>query len=69
MQGTFYEWQYLLNTGFIDQDLKNSINAQCDWDAAALNQAGALSSACVSLLSKASNEIGHVDLYNIYGDW
>jgi carboxypeptidase C (cathepsin A) len=67
-QGTFYEWEYLLGTGFIDQDLKNQINDTCDWDAAAQNTAGALSANCVSLLNEASAQIGHVDMYNIYGD-
>eukprot|EP01038_Epipyxis_sp_PR26KG_P015132 gene15132-20371_t len=67
-QGTFYEWQYLLNDAFVDQKLKNSINANCNWTAAALNDPKALSAKCVSLLNDASAEIGHVNLYNVYGD-
>lgn len=67
-QGTWYEWNYLIQTPFVDPDLKNSVNAACNWTAAALNEAGALSEKCVSLLNSASLEIGHVDLYNIYGD-
>lgn len=68
-QGTYYQWSYLLGTGFIDQKLKNSINAACDWAAAAKNEPQALSSKCVLLLNEASSEISHVNLYNIYGDW
>ncbi len=41
----------------------------CDWTAAAANQPGALSFPCVALLNQASAEIGHVNLYDIYGDW
>lgn len=67
-QGTYYQWQYLLNTGFIDQDLKDQVNAACDWAAAATNSKNALSAKCVSLLNAASTEISHVNLYNIYGD-
>ena len=69
MQGTFYEWQYLLQTAFVDAKLKAAVNAACDWAAAATNQAQALSSQCVKLLNQASAEIAHVNLYNIYGDW
>lgn len=67
-QGTYYEWSYLLQTAFIDSDLKAKINTACDWAAAAKNTAGALSLQCVGLLNSASQEISNVDLYNIYGD-
>eukprot|EP00602_Paraphysomonas_sp_CaronLab_P004870 CAMPEP_0185024084 /NCGR_PEP_ID=MMETSP1103-20130426/6997_1 /TAXON_ID=36769 /ORGANISM="Paraphysomonas bandaiensis, Strain Caron Lab Isolate" /LENGTH=485 /DNA_ID=CAMNT_0027556943 /DNA_START=59 /DNA_END=1516 /DNA_ORIENTATION=- len=67
-QGTYYEWQYLVQTGFIDTDLKNSINAECDWEAAEKNEEGALSAKCIQLLNEASLEIGHVNMYDIYGD-
>lgn len=67
-QGTYYEWTYLLETGFISEDLKHSVNNACDWDAAAQNDPNALSTECVLLLNQASKEIGHVDMYNIYGD-
>ena len=68
-QGTFYEWQYLLQTAFIDAKLKSAVNSACDWAAAAQNTANALSATCVKLLNQASAEIAHVNLYNIYGDW
>lgn len=44
------------------------VNAACNWTAAANNEANALSNACVQLLNAASTEIGHVNLYDIYGD-
>jgi carboxypeptidase C (cathepsin A) len=67
-QGTYYEWTYLLDTGFITEDLKRSVNAACDWEAAAVNDPNALNTECVLLLNEASKQIGHVDMYNIYGD-
>jgi len=67
-QGTYYQWQYLLNTAFVNQDLKNEINSECDWTAAAKNDANALSAKCVTLLNSASAEIAHVNLYDVYGD-
>jgi carboxypeptidase C (cathepsin A) len=68
-QGTYYEWQYLLQTAFVSTDLKNKVNSACDWDAAAKNEKGALSLDCVRYLNDASAQISHVNLYNIYGDW
>ena len=68
LKGTYYEWSYLLQTAFIDSDLKAKINTACDWAAAAKNTVGALSLQCVGLLNSASQEISNVDLYNIYGD-
>lgn len=68
-QGTLYEWSYLLQTAFVDANLKRSVNAACNWTAAALNDPSALSSKCVSLLNSASKEIDNINMYNIYGDW
>lgn len=67
-QGTYYEWSYLLNQAFVDAGLKNSVNAACNWTAAAANVPDALSSKCVSLLNSASKEISNVNMYNVYGD-
>lgn len=67
-QGLYYEWEYLLQMAFIDTDLKNSINAQCNWEAAKNNEPNALSASCVALLNKAQGEIGHVNMYDVYGD-
>eukprot|EP01035_Chromulina_nebulosa_P019308 gene19308-25169_t len=67
-QGTYYEWGYLIQTSFVDPELKAQVNSACNWTAAALNLPKALSATCVSLLNAASSEIGHVNLYNIYGD-
>jgi len=67
-QGTYYEWDYLIQTPFVDSALKASVNNACNWTAAALNEDNALSAKCVSLLNEASAEIGNVNLYNIYGE-
>jgi len=67
-QGTYYEWSYLLQTAFVSNDLKAQVNRACDWEAAAINDPTALSSACVALLNQASAQISHVNMYNIYGD-
>jgi hypothetical protein len=68
-QGTFYEWSYLIQTPFVSTDLKNQVNAECDWTAAAANEKGALSLKCVKLLNEASAQISNVNMYNVYGDW
>jgi carboxypeptidase C (cathepsin A) len=67
-QGIAYEWEYLVSTSFVDTDLKNKINAACDWRAAEQNEEGSLSLPCISLLNEASLEIENVNTYNIYGD-
>lgn len=67
-QGTYYEWEYLKQTSFINPELKTSIDEACAWDLARNNTPDALSVKCVNLLVQASSEIGHVNMYNIYGD-
>lgn len=67
-QGTYYEWEYLLQTAFVDANLKDSVNAACDWEKAKTNTADALSYKCLTLLNQASAQISHVNMYNIYGD-
>lgn len=67
--GTYYEWSYLLQTAFVSNDMKDQVNAACNWTAAAKNEKGALSLKCVSLLNQASAQIQNVNMYNIYGDW
>jgi hypothetical protein len=68
-QGTYYEWSYLIETGFVEQDLKVQVNEACDWEAAAQNDPKALSLKCVSLLNQASAQIQNINLYNIYGNY
>lgn len=67
-QGIAYEWEYLVSTSFVDNDLKNKIDVACDWKAAEENIEGSLSPACIALLNDASLEIENVNTYNIYGD-
>jgi hypothetical protein len=58
-----------LNGAFVSQDLKNQVNTVCNWTAAAINAPNALSAQCLVSLGKASQQIGHIDTYNVYGDW
>lgn len=67
-QGTYYQWTYLVSTGFVEQDLKKQIMDECDWEAAKADEKGALSLQCTSLLNQASAQIQNINLYNIYGD-
>jgi Serine carboxypeptidase len=67
-QGTYYEWDYLIQTSFVSKELKEQVNAACDWAAAAKNVPNALSVQCVNLLNQASGQIQNVNLYDIYGD-
>lgn len=66
-QGTYYQWTYLVSTGFVEQDLKKQIMDECDWEAAKADEKGALSLQCTSLLNQASAQIQNINLYNIYG--
>ena len=67
-QGTAYEWLYLLQTAFIENSLKMKINQACNFDAALMQEEGALSAKCISLLTQASTQIQNVNMYDIYGD-
>lgn len=67
-QGTYYEWEYLVQTALVSTDLKNKINMMCDWKSASENVPNSLSLACVKLLNDASEQIQNVNLYNIYGE-
>jgi carboxypeptidase C (cathepsin A) len=67
-QGTYYEWEYLIATGFVSQSVKDKVADTCDWKAAKNNIDGALSAQCISNLNEASTQIGHVNMYNVYGD-
>jgi carboxypeptidase C (cathepsin A) len=67
-QGAAYQWEYLLQTAFIDQKLKSKINQKCDFEAARAQQEGAFSLECVNLLTEASTEIQNINLYGVYTD-
>jgi len=57
-----YDTTYLIGTALVDPQLKAEIIAQCDFTAAAP------STSCASLIEQMSTAIGHVDLYNVYGE-
>eukprot|EP00301_Raphidiophrys_heterophryoidea_P022014 c6270_g1_i1.p1 GENE.c6270_g1_i1~~c6270_g1_i1.p1 ORF type:complete len:491 (+),score=115.68 c6270_g1_i1:1-1473(+) len=65
-QGTYYEMKYLMGHAFLSDDLKQQINDACDWESAKHN--GPLSDACQTLLSTASDVIGNINIYNVFGD-
>jgi len=57
-----YGTQYLLGTSFVAPGLKKQIEAACDFAAASP------SSACRALMDSMSEQVGHVNLYNVYGE-
>ena len=57
-----YDTTYLIGTALVDPQLKAQIVAQCDFTAAAP------STACAALIDQMSAAVGHVNLYNIYGE-
>jgi carboxypeptidase C (cathepsin A) len=65
-QGTYYLYKYLLGKAFISEDLKLSIGDACNWTSAA--SGGDLSDTCKGYLNDAAKQIGHINLYNVYGD-
>jgi len=67
-QSDYYEWEYLLQLGFLSDDTKNQINSVCNWAAAKKNDPNAITQACQTQLNNAQLIIGHVDVYNVYGE-
>jgi len=55
-----YDTEYLLGTAFVSSQLKTKIRAKCDFD-------GAVSIVCEGLLAEMHAQVGHIDLYNVYG--
>jgi len=55
-----YETEYLLGTAFINDTIKAQIRKACDWNK--------ISTQCESLMRVMHKIIGHVNLYNVYGD-
>jgi len=60
-QADEFRTKYLLGHAFVPQTLKDKINAECDWSKGE-------TSACRQLLSEMRNTIGHVNLYNVFGE-
>ena len=61
-QRTQYDAEYLLGTAFIPRSLKDTIRASCpaNWTHPA--------PACAAALAEMHATVGHVNLYNVYGD-
>jgi hypothetical protein len=60
-QRTQFDTEYLLGTAFINASLKAQIRSACDWSKEP-------SHSCQSLVSEMHQIVGHVNLYNIYGE-
>ena len=60
-QRWIYDTQYLLGTAFVEPALKTHVAAACDFSA------DTPSAACRKLLAKMAAQVGHVNLYNVYG--
>jgi len=56
-----FDTEYLLGTAFINDTLKSRIRRACDWSKEP-------SSTCRSLLTTMHQTVGHINLYNIYGE-
>merc|ERR1719272_447665 len=55
-----YDTEYLLGTAFLSNQLKDKIRAKCNFD-------GVITIACEALLAEMHAQVGHIDLYNVYG--
>ena len=66
--GLYYQAKFLLELSFISSDLKDSINSECDW-ASCVSQDNIkyLSASCLKYLDQASNLLGWINVYNVYG--
>jgi len=61
-QRTQFDTEYLLGTAFINASLKKQIRSACDWSKPEP------SATCTALVNEMHQIVGHVNLYNIYGD-
>lgn len=69
-QGQYYIYKYMEGLSFFSQDLKDAIDAECDWDACQQPTARikVLSHTCINLLNAASYMLGEeINIYNVYG--
>lgn len=58
--GDQFRTEYLLGTAFINATLKAQLRKACDWEK--------ISDTCESLMRTMHSTVGHVNLYNVYGD-
>jgi len=58
--GDQFRTEYLMGTGFINDTLKKELRKACDWSK--------ISSRCSDLMRVMHSTIGHINLYNVYGD-
>lgn len=60
-EGNKWRTEYLLGHAFIPTSLKQMIHAECNWSQPETNQ-------CAALISEMHKTIGHVNLYNVFGE-
>ena len=67
--GFKYEWQFFLDTAFVNYDLRNDVAAACNWTACTNDvNTTVLGDKCINLVHNVSNLVGYINAYNIYGE-
>lgn len=78
-EGLYFEYKFLAGFSFFNDDLKDKISGDCDWDQCLYNTQNisangewakanySLSDACINDLTKAFELVGHVNVYNVMG--
>merc|ERR1711997_552698 len=57
-----YLTEYLLTTAFVDEKLKSDIRSTCNLEKLPVDDD------CKKLIEQMHKEVGHINLYNVYGD-
>lgn len=66
-QADAYLWQYMLQTGFVSHDVKAKALHACDFRAA-VEELRPFSAECQAVLTQASEQVGFINLYDVYGE-
>jgi len=79
--GLYYEYEFLKGLSFFNNNLRESIDAECDWnmcknfqpnttapDGWAAKQNYTLTSNCIELLDDAFDLLGHINIYDVMGE-
>ena len=79
--GLWYEYQFLSGLSFFSNNLRESINAECDWNMCkslkpnstapsgwAAKHNYTLTNTCIDLLDNAFDLLGHINIYDVMGE-
>ena len=67
--GFYYEWQFFLDTAFVNNDLRTEVEDACDWTICTNSvTTTVLGEKCLNLVQNVSNLVGYINAYNIYGE-